>query len=76
MTTARKTPAKTIKPTKPFVDHMVEDIRRFREAKAAEYGYSPTVAYQAMVKLHADLMKVRGLAANSRRVGFSPPSAQ
>jgi hypothetical protein len=38
MTTARKT---TAKPIKPFVDHIVEDIRRFREAKAAEYGYNP-----------------------------------
>jgi CRISPR/Cas system-associated protein Csm6 len=66
----------TLKPMKPFVDHMVEDIRRFREAKAAEYGYNPTVAYQAMVELHDELMKVRGLAANSRRVGFSPPSAR
>jgi hypothetical protein len=26
---------------------------------------TPTVAYQAMVKLHDELMKVRGLAANS-----------
>ncbi len=73
MTAARKT---TAKPIKPFVDHMVEDIRRFREAKAAEYGYNPTVAYKAMVRLHDELMKVRGLAANSRRVGYSPPFAQ
>jgi hypothetical protein len=43
-------------------DPIVEDIRNYREAKAAEYGYDPDVALQDFMRLHEKLMTVRGLS--------------
>ena len=42
-------------------DPIVEDIRKYREAKAAEYGYDPDVAFKDFVRLHEKLMTVRSL---------------
>ncbi len=41
---------------------IVEDIRKYREAKAAEYGYDPDVALKDFMRLHEKLMTVRGLS--------------
>jgi hypothetical protein len=43
-------------------DPIVEDIRKYREAKAAEYGYDPDVALKDFMRLHEKLMTVRGLS--------------
>jgi hypothetical protein len=43
-------------------DPIVEDIRKYREAKAAEYGYDPDVALQDFMRLHEKLMTVRDLS--------------
>jgi hypothetical protein len=40
-------------------DPIVEEIRRYREAKAFEYGYDTNVAHRDFVRLHEELMKVR-----------------
>jgi hypothetical protein len=42
-------------------DPIVEQIRKYREAKAYEYGYDPDVALKDFMRLHDNLMKVRGL---------------
>jgi hypothetical protein len=43
-------------------DPIVEDIRKYREAKAAEYGYDPDIALKDFMRLHEKLMTVRGLS--------------
>lgn len=40
-------------------DPIVEQIRKYREAKAAEYGYDPVVALKDFMRLHEELMLVR-----------------
>jgi hypothetical protein len=41
---------------------IVEYIRKYREAKAAEYGYDPDIALKDFMRLHEKLMTVRGLS--------------
>ena len=42
-------------------DPIIEDIRHFRESKAAQYGYDADVAMKDFVRLHKVLMKTRKL---------------
>lgn len=42
-------------------DPFIEDIRHFRESKAAQYGYDAEVAMKDFVRMHKSLMKTRGL---------------
>ena len=42
-------------------DPIIEDIRHFRESKAAQYGYDAEVAMKDFVRLHKVLMKTRKL---------------
>ena len=48
-----------------YQDLIVEDIRRFRDTKAAEYGYSVKAAVADFEKAHKMLMKSRGLAGSA-----------
>jgi hypothetical protein len=43
-------------------DPIVEKIRKYREAKAAEYRYDPDIALKDFMRLHEKLMQVRGLS--------------
>ena len=47
-------------------DLIVEDIRRYRDTKAAEYGYSVKAAVADFEKAHKLLMKSRGLAGSAQ----------
>ena len=47
-------------------DLIVEDIRRYRDSKAAEYGYSAKAAVADFEKAHKQLMKSRGLAGSAQ----------
>ena len=42
-------------------DPIIEDIRHFRENKAAQYGYDAEVAMKDFVRMHKALMKTRNL---------------
>lgn len=42
-------------------DPIIEDIRHFRESKAAQYGYDAEVAMKDFVRMHKVLMKTRKL---------------
>lgn len=46
-------------------DLIIEDIRRYRDTKAAEYGYSVKAAVADFEKAHKLLMKSRGLAGSA-----------
>lgn len=46
-------------------DLIVEDIRRYRDAKAAEYGYSVKAVVADFEQAHKQLMKSRGLAGSA-----------
>ena len=48
-------------------DLILENIRRYRDAKAAEYGYSVKAAVADFEKAHKLLMKSRGLASSAPR---------
>ena len=47
-------------------DLIIEDIRRYRDTKAAEYGYSVKAAVADFEKAHKLLMKSRGLAGSAQ----------
>ena len=47
-------------------DLIVEDIRRYRNAKAAEYGYSVKAAVADFEKAHKLLMRNRNLAGSAQ----------
>jgi hypothetical protein len=47
------------------LDPIVEKIRKYRELKAAEYGYSPEIALKDFERLHKELMLVRGINRSS-----------
>lgn len=47
-------------------DLIVEDIRRYRNAKAAEYGYSVKAAVADFEKAHKLLMRSRNLAGSAQ----------
>ena len=47
-------------------DLIVEDIRRYRDAKAKDYGYSVKAAVADFEKAHKLLMKTRSLASPVR----------
>jgi hypothetical protein len=50
-------------------DPIVEQIRKYREAKAAEYGYDPVVALKDFMRLHEELMTVRGIVPSVAALG-------
>jgi hypothetical protein len=55
-------------------DSIVEGSRKYREAKAAEYGYDPDVALKDFVRLHEKLMTVRSLSPASPLQAVTRPA--
>ena len=57
-------------------DLIVEEIRRYRDAKAQEYGYSVKVAVADFEKAHAALMQRRQLSIPATGMQSLPITAR
>lgn len=55
-------------------DPIIEEIRMFREAKAAEYGYNAATAFKDFERLHKELMQVRSSEPVSRLRAAKKPA--